>query len=71
MRPIEGGYPDRVCIFPDGVILFVEVKSQGKKPDPLQVIAHKELLDLGCMVSVVDTKASVDKLMETVCPILS
>lgn len=58
------GFPDRMCLFPDGVIVYVELKSEGKPLDPLQVVWSKDLTDLGFVVLKIDTKAGVDKLME-------
>lgn len=34
------GMPDRVLLFPDGRLCFVEVKAPGKKPRPLQLARH-------------------------------
>lgn len=58
--PNNRGVPDRICIFPGGVIVFVEVKSEGKVPSKLQKLIHQELELLVDEVRVVDTKAGVD-----------
>jgi len=64
MRPIEKGWPDRLCILPGGIIFFVELKSEGKKPDSTQRYVHAELFKLGCEVYVADTKAKVDSIIK-------
>jgi Holliday junction resolvase len=40
------GLPDRVCLLPKGKIIFVEVKSTGKKPTKAQQLVHKRLTEL-------------------------
>lgn len=53
------GLPDRLCLFPNGILVFVEVKETGKKPTKIQEVTHKKLGALGFIVDVVD---STDKL---------
>ena len=36
----SSGWPDRICLFPDGKACFVEVKAPGKVPRPLQLHRH-------------------------------
>ena len=50
------GAPDRICLFPNGKILFVELKRPGSKPRPLQVRRHEQLRELGFDVLVIDNK---------------
>ncbi len=54
VSPGTDGMPDRVILLPGAKIAFVEVKSPGKKPRPLQVKRHRELSDLGFPVFVLD-----------------
>lgn len=66
MRPVEAGYPDRLVILPGYMapyVCFVEVKSEGRKLEPLQVDTVKELRALNCKVYVVDTKRAVDNML--------
>lgn len=49
------GLPDRMCLFPGGKIVFVELKSTGKKPRPLQIAVHNKFRALGFRVEVIDT----------------
>ena len=55
VSPSFAGMPDRLVLLPDGVFAFVERKSPGKKPRPLQVSRHKMLRTLGFKVYVIDT----------------
>ena len=50
----ETGYPDRVLLFPGGLMAFVELKSTGKKPTKLQEIRHVQLREMGFPVYVID-----------------
>jgi len=62
--PSTAGYPDRVCLLPGGGVLWVEVKSTGRKPTKLQRLRHEQMSRLGFPVSVVDSKQGVDLLLE-------
>lgn len=57
------GLPDRMCLFPNGKIIFVELKTTGKKPRKIQVAVHNKLKELGFRVEVIDTFEQVDKLV--------
>ena len=57
------GYPDRLVCLPDGKVIWVEVKSKGKKPTKLQQIRHQELQAIGHSVWVISTKEMVDRLI--------
>lgn len=52
--PGMDGMPDRLVLFPQGHIGFVEVKAPGEKPRPLQVHRHEQLRRLGFQVYVLD-----------------
>lgn len=60
------GLPDRMCLFPGGKIVFVELKSTGKKPTKIQIAVHKMLKNLGFRVEVIDTIEGVEKLIAEV-----
>jgi len=51
----QGGIPDRLCLFPNGRVAFVETKTTGEKPRPLQLHYHEKLKSLGFRVEVIDT----------------
>ena len=48
------GLPDRLVLL-NGRAYFVEVKSEGKKPSPIQRVIHRKLEALGFPVRVIDT----------------
>lgn len=57
------GLPDRMCLFPHGRIIFVELKSTGEKPRKIQLSVHKTLRALGFRVEVIDTIRGVEDLI--------
>lgn len=60
------GLPDRIVMFPQGKIYFVELKAPGKKPRPLQLSAHRILRRLGFSVLVIDSPEGVDEFLKKV-----
>ena len=60
------GLPDRMCLFPGGKIIFVELKSTGKKPRPLQIAIHNKFRTLGFRVEVIDTIDGVNEFLKTI-----
>lgn len=57
------GLPDRLCLLPGGRILFVELKTTGKKPRKIQIFVHNKLRALGFRVEVVDTSEQIERLI--------
>lgn len=57
--PGRRSVPDRIVTLPGGRIIFVEVKSCGKKPTPGQFKDHERRRALGCDVRVIDTMEAV------------
>ena len=53
------GLPDRMCLFPGHKIVFVELKTTGRKPKRIQAYMHDKLRALGFRVEVIDTVESV------------
>ena len=49
------GLPDRLCLFPGHKIVFVELKTTGKKPRRIQAYVHDKIRALGFRVEVIDT----------------
>lgn len=64
VSPGERGVPDRMCIFPRGVIAFVEMKAPGEKLDPLQARWKKILTGLHFSVWVIDSEEQIKGFME-------
>lgn len=58
------GLPDRLCLFPGGRILFVELKTTGKRPRKIQLFMHRKIRALGFRVEVVDTPEQIKKIIE-------
>lgn len=57
------GIPDRLCLFPNGKVRFVEVKETNKKPSPIQRVIHKKLLKVGFPVLVLDCSEQIETLI--------
>jgi len=66
VSPGNMGVPDRICFFPNGLIVFVEVKAPGKKPTKLQTIQIKRLNNYKQEAVVIDSKENVKIFIETV-----
>lgn len=60
----SSGWPDRICLFPDGKAGFIEVKAPGKKPRPLQVKRHNQLRRLGYKVYVLDKTEQIGGILD-------
>lgn len=56
--------PDRMCVFPEGVLVFVECKAPGRTPTNRQWQEIRFLQRLGQLVVVIDSRPKVDKLIE-------
>lgn len=61
--PGRVGVPDRICIFPGGQIVFVELKAPGKKPTHAQLREHALLREYGQKVAVLDSIEGVEELL--------
>lgn len=57
------GLPDRLVLLPHKTIAFVEMKSTGEKPRPLQIRAMRKLTSLGFRCFVADSSESLDDLL--------
>lgn len=62
--PGRVGVPDRICVFPGGQVVFVELKAPGKKPTHAQLREHARLREYKQKVVVVDSIESVDELLK-------
>ena len=60
------GLPDRLCLFPNGKIAFVELKTTGQKPRRIQLFMHEKLKALGFRVEVIDTVEGVINFVEDI-----
>lgn len=57
------GYPDRLLLFPYGRQAWVEVKSKGRLPTPLQCHRINRLRALGHAVFICDSRAGVEEII--------
>ena len=65
------GVPDRVCLFPRGITIWVETKSEGDKPTDGQLREHARMLDRKHRVWVIKTTYEVDEMIwEVNCELL-
>ena len=66
--PGMAGVPDRLLLFPNGKIVFVEMKAPGKQPTKLQRLRHAQLRDLGFRVYVIDSEESIGGMLNEIQP---
>lgn len=66
ISPGFSGLPDRLVLLPKGRIYFVELKAPGKSPRPLQLAAHRILLNLGFNVLTIDSRERVKEFIREV-----
>jgi hypothetical protein len=59
------GFPDRIVLMPGGRVWFVEMKSTGKDPSPIQKVIQSKLRKLGFGVWVIDTQILLDEFLNT------
>lgn len=64
VSPGNSGVPDRIYIFPEGRIYFVELKRERGRLRSLQKWQRERLLKMGCKVSVVEGLESAKKFIE-------
>jgi hypothetical protein len=58
------GLPDRLCLLPGGRCFFVEVKTTGEVPSPIQLVVHKKLRRLGFRVEVIDSSEDIEYIIK-------
>ena len=65
-NPYEAGWPDRLVVLPNRIVIWVEFKSKGKKPTALQQHRHKALAQLSQAVFVISTREEAEALVERI-----
>lgn len=60
------GLPDRLCLFPNHRLAFIELKTTGKKPRKIQLYIHNRLRALGFRVEVIDTIKGVEQFINSI-----
>ena len=61
--PGVAGVPDRLCL-KNGRAVFVEVKTPGKQPRPIQARRIQQLRDHGFTVLVVDQVEQIEEVLD-------
>jgi len=64
VSPGNNGVPDRIVMFPEARIVFVELKAPGKTPSDLQKAQIRRITKLGFDVFVIDSKSGVDEFIQ-------
>ena len=66
VSPGFDGMPDRIVLLPGGHMGFVEVKSMGCKPRPLQLARHRLLRGLGFKVYLLDNEQQIGGILDEI-----
>lgn len=56
------GAPDQLVMLP-GVHFWIELKAQGEKPRPVQLMEHEAMRKAGCRVYVADSPEAIDEIL--------
>ena len=64
--PSMDGLPDRMVFLPGGNFAFVELKSKGKKPRPLQMKRIDDFRKLGFKCFVIDGKNQIGGVIDEI-----
>ena len=66
VSPGFDGMPNRIVLLQDGHVGFVEVKSMGCKPRPLQLARHRLLRGLGFKVYVLYHEQQIGGILDEI-----
>ena len=66
VSPGFDGVPDRLVLFPGGVLAFVELKALGKSLRPLQELRARQLIALGFRVYCIDNKEMIGGVLDEI-----
>lgn len=66
VSPGFSGVPDRLVLLPDGKCGFVEVKTPGEKPRPLQESRIRLLRRLGFSVFILDDESQIPHILSEI-----
>lgn len=58
------GYPDRICLLPGGVTLWVELKSKDGALKAVQKVRIHQMEKIGHAVYVCDSKETIDEVLK-------
>lgn len=60
------GLPDRICLLPEGRVVFVELKTTGDNTSKIQKLIHRRLLKIGFPVYVIESSPEIDDLINDI-----
>ncbi len=63
-NPTSTGWPDRIVLLPGGLCVWIELKSKGERPRPLQAHRHGSLRDMGHRVYTCDSRDKIDRMLQ-------
>lgn len=66
VSPGFDGVPDRLVLFPGGVLAFVELKAPGKSLRSLQELRARQLTALGFRVYRIDSKEMIGGVLDAI-----
>lgn len=66
VSPGMDGVPDRLVLLSGGKIAFVELKTDGKQPRPLQVRRKRQLETLGFSVYCIDRQEQIGGILDEI-----
>ena len=64
VSPGHAGVPDRLCLMPNGILFFVELKATGKTTRPLQDRQIEKIRAYGQRVYVADSREKIKEILE-------
>ncbi len=65
--PGQRDVPDRIALFPNGRLIFAELKRPGETPTPGQTWEINELQNYGQIVVVLSTREEINECINMVC----
>lgn len=71
VSPGQKNVPDRIVMFPDARICYVETKATGKTARKAQARMHAKLWRMGFPVMIIDSKPLVDSFVARFAPTIS
>jgi hypothetical protein len=60
------GIPDRLILMPIAKAYFAEIKTTGKKPEPVQLVVHAKLRKLGFDVFIIDSNETLKTCLQSI-----
>ena len=64
--PNTPGVPDRICIMPDGAVVFVEMKAEFGRMSNIQKYRREQLLERNADIRVVKGKEALTEFIDEV-----